>query len=161
MNTVSTIVLFLGLQIATLPSVHAGDRIVVSDTGALWAKRLLGSTDINFVFPRWSQRFDRSLDDVFAIQDEIAASVAASLRRTIAARGSTCVPGCCSGLRDWLVASGQGNSVRSSSRRRKDRTGGQKVRRSEGQERLTRCDRAASHEKLFRDGTVSWEVHRR
>src|SRR4030095_15798645 len=42
MNTVSTIVLFLGLQIATLPSVHAGDRIVVSDTGALWAKRLLG-----------------------------------------------------------------------------------------------------------------------
>ncbi len=29
---------------------------------------------------RWSQRFDRTLDDVFAIQDEIANSVAASLR---------------------------------------------------------------------------------
>src|SRR4029077_14436794 len=29
---------------------------------------------------RWSQRFDRTLDDVFAIQDEIAESVAASLR---------------------------------------------------------------------------------
>ncbi len=31
-------------------------------------------------YHRWSQRFDRTLDDVFAIQDEIAASVAASLR---------------------------------------------------------------------------------
>ena len=29
---------------------------------------------------RWSQRFDRTLDDVFAIQDEIAHSVATSLR---------------------------------------------------------------------------------
>ena len=29
---------------------------------------------------RWSQRFDRTLDDVFAIQDEIANSVATSLR---------------------------------------------------------------------------------
>jgi adenylate cyclase len=31
-------------------------------------------------YHRWSQRFDRTLDDVFAIQDEIAESVAASLR---------------------------------------------------------------------------------
>jgi len=31
-------------------------------------------------FHRWSRRFDRSLNDVFAIQDEIAESVAASLR---------------------------------------------------------------------------------
>src|SRR5262249_28249621 len=31
-------------------------------------------------FHRWSQRFDRTLDDVFAIQDEIAESVANSLR---------------------------------------------------------------------------------
>ena len=31
-------------------------------------------------YHRWSQRFDRRLDDVFAIQDEIATSVAASLR---------------------------------------------------------------------------------
>jgi TolB-like protein/tetratricopeptide (TPR) repeat protein len=31
-------------------------------------------------YHRWSQRFDRMLDDVFAIQDEIAESVATSLR---------------------------------------------------------------------------------
>jgi adenylate cyclase len=31
-------------------------------------------------YHRWSQRFDRRLDDVFAVQDEIAVSVAASLR---------------------------------------------------------------------------------
>ena len=31
-------------------------------------------------YHRWSQRFDRKLDDVFAIQDEIAKSVATSLR---------------------------------------------------------------------------------
>ena len=31
-------------------------------------------------YHRWSQRFDRTLDDVFAIQDEIAESVATSLR---------------------------------------------------------------------------------
>src|SRR5262245_49741667 len=34
-------------------------------------------------FHRWSQRFDRRLDDVFAIQDEIAESVATSLRGSI------------------------------------------------------------------------------
>ena len=34
-------------------------------------------------FHRWSQRFDRMLDDVFAIQDEIAESVAASLRGSV------------------------------------------------------------------------------
>ncbi len=31
-------------------------------------------------YHRWSQRFDRTLDDVFAIQDEIAESIARSLR---------------------------------------------------------------------------------
>ena len=31
-------------------------------------------------YHRWSQRFDRTLDDVFAIQDEIAEAVVASLR---------------------------------------------------------------------------------
>jgi adenylate cyclase len=31
-------------------------------------------------YQRWSQRFDRTLDDVFAIQDEIAEAVVASLR---------------------------------------------------------------------------------
>jgi adenylate cyclase len=34
-------------------------------------------------YHRWSQRFDRRLDDVFAIQDEIAESVAASLRGSV------------------------------------------------------------------------------
>lgn len=34
-------------------------------------------------FHRWSQRFDRKLDDVFAIQDEIAESVANSLRGNV------------------------------------------------------------------------------
>ena len=37
-------------------------------------------------FHRWSQRFDRTLDDVFAIQDEIAESVAASLRGDVLSR---------------------------------------------------------------------------
>jgi adenylate cyclase len=36
--------------------------------------------DVGTGYHRWSQRFDRTLDDVFAIQDEIAQSVAASLR---------------------------------------------------------------------------------
>jgi adenylate cyclase len=34
-------------------------------------------------FHRWSQRFDRKLEDVFAIQDEIAESVVASLRGSV------------------------------------------------------------------------------
>jgi len=34
-------------------------------------------------YHRWSQRFDRKLDDVFAIQDEIAESVVTSLRGTM------------------------------------------------------------------------------
>jgi TolB-like protein/Flp pilus assembly protein TadD len=34
-------------------------------------------------YHRWSQRFDRRLDDVFAIQDEIAECVASSLRGTV------------------------------------------------------------------------------
>ena len=34
-------------------------------------------------YHRWSQRFDRLLDDVFAIQDEIAESVATSLRGSV------------------------------------------------------------------------------
>ncbi len=36
--------------------------------------------DVATGYHRWSRRFDRKLDDVFAIQDEIATSVAASLR---------------------------------------------------------------------------------
>ena len=34
-------------------------------------------------YHRWSQRFDRTLDDVFAIQDEIAESVVTSLRGSV------------------------------------------------------------------------------
>ena len=34
-------------------------------------------------YHRWSQRFDRKLEDVFAIQDDIAASVVASLRGNV------------------------------------------------------------------------------
>ena len=37
-------------------------------------------------YHRWSQRFDRRLDDVFAIQDEIAECVASSLRGTVLSR---------------------------------------------------------------------------
>ena len=37
-------------------------------------------------YHRWSQRFDRKLDDVFAIQDEIAESVATSLRGSLLSR---------------------------------------------------------------------------
>jgi adenylate cyclase len=36
--------------------------------------------DVANGYHRWSQRFDRTLDDVFAIQDEIAEAVVASLR---------------------------------------------------------------------------------
>jgi TolB-like protein/Flp pilus assembly protein TadD len=38
-------------------------------------------------FHRWSQRFDRTFDDVFAIQDEIAESVATSLRGSVLSQG--------------------------------------------------------------------------
>jgi hypothetical protein len=37
-------------------------------------------------YHRWSQRFDRTLDDEFALQDEIAASVATSLKRNVLGR---------------------------------------------------------------------------
>jgi hypothetical protein len=39
-------------------------------------------------YHRWSHRFDRTLDDVFAIEDEIAESVATSLRGTAAVSAS-------------------------------------------------------------------------
>ena len=39
--------------------------------------------DIASGFHRWSQRFDRKLEDVFTIQDAIASSVVASLRGTL------------------------------------------------------------------------------
>ena len=39
--------------------------------------------DVATGYHRWSQRFDRTLDDIFAIQDEIAESTVASLRGSI------------------------------------------------------------------------------
>jgi adenylate cyclase len=42
--------------------------------------------DVGTGYHRWSQRFDRTLDDVFAIQDEIAQSVAASVRGGVLSR---------------------------------------------------------------------------
>ena len=40
-------------------------------------------------YHRWSRRFDRALEDIFAIQDEIAESVATSMRADIL-RDETC-----------------------------------------------------------------------
>lgn len=37
-------------------------------------------------YHRWSQKFDRTVDDIFAIQDDIAQSVATSLRGTVLSR---------------------------------------------------------------------------
>lgn len=34
---------------------------------------------------KWSERYDRELEDVFAIQDEIAQAIATSLRTTLSA----------------------------------------------------------------------------
>ncbi len=41
--------------------------------------------DVNDGYHRWSQRFDRSAEDVFAIQDEIAERVATALRGVLSA----------------------------------------------------------------------------
>jgi non-specific serine/threonine protein kinase len=48
----------------------AGDRLRVT----------VQLVDVNDGYQRWSQRFDRRLEDVFAIQDEIAEAVATALR---------------------------------------------------------------------------------
>ncbi len=42
--------------------------------------------EVSTGYHRWSQRFDRKLDDVFAIEDEIAESVATSLRGSVLSR---------------------------------------------------------------------------
>jgi adenylate cyclase len=42
--------------------------------------------EVDSGYHRWSKRFDRRLDDVFAIQDEIAESVATSLRGSVLSR---------------------------------------------------------------------------
>ena len=43
--------------------------------------------EVSTGYRRWSRRFDRACDDVFAIQDEIAASVATSLRGSMLSEG--------------------------------------------------------------------------
>jgi TolB-like protein len=45
--------------------------------------------DVATGYRRWSQRFDRTLDDVLAIQDEIAESIATSLRGSGVSRRET------------------------------------------------------------------------
>lgn len=61
----------LGVETLLEGSVRkAGDRLRVT----------VQLIDVATGYHRWSQRFDRQLDDVFAIQDEIAQSVVASLR---------------------------------------------------------------------------------
>jgi non-specific serine/threonine protein kinase len=54
----------------------AGDRLRVT----------VQLVDVANGYHRWSQRYDRSLEDVFAIQDEIAESVATALRGILTAR---------------------------------------------------------------------------
>jgi non-specific serine/threonine protein kinase len=61
------------LRVATLleGSVRkAGDRLRIT----------VQLIDVDTGYHRWSQRFDRRMDDIFAIQDEIAAEVASCLR---------------------------------------------------------------------------------
>jgi adenylate cyclase len=41
----------------------------------------------------WSESYDRTLDDIFAVQDDIARSVAAALQVTLLARSRATGPG--------------------------------------------------------------------
>jgi non-specific serine/threonine protein kinase len=52
---------------------RAGNRIRIN------AQLVDASTD----FPVWSERYDREMEDVFAVQDEIASKIAAALRITL------------------------------------------------------------------------------
>jgi non-specific serine/threonine protein kinase len=52
---------------------RAGNRIRIN------AQLLDSATD----FPVWSERYDREMEDVFAVQDEIASKIAAALRLTL------------------------------------------------------------------------------
>lgn len=52
---------------------RAGNRIRIN------AQLLDSTTD----FPVWSERYDREMEDVFAVQDEIASKIAAALRITL------------------------------------------------------------------------------
>jgi adenylate cyclase len=62
---------------------HLGARAVVQGSVRTCNDRLrvtVQIVDTATGFQQWSRRFDRTFDDVFAIQDEIAATVAASVR---------------------------------------------------------------------------------
>jgi non-specific serine/threonine protein kinase len=52
---------------------RAGNRLRIN------AQLMDASTD----FPLWSERYDREMEDVFAVQDEIASKIAAALRITL------------------------------------------------------------------------------
>jgi len=52
---------------------RAGNRLRIN------AQLIDASTD----FPLWSERYDREMEDVFAVQDEIASKIAAALRITL------------------------------------------------------------------------------
>lgn len=52
---------------------RAGNRLRIN------AQLVDASTD----FPMWSERYDREMEDVFAVQDEIASKIAAALRITL------------------------------------------------------------------------------
>jgi adenylate cyclase len=72
-----------------------GVRYVLEGSVRKAAKRLRITAqliDCSNGFHLWSERFDRDLDDVFAIQDEIAQAVAAKLRVTFGV-GPTRLPG--------------------------------------------------------------------
>ena len=58
---------------------RAGDRVRV--TAQL--------VDADNGYQLWSQRFDRELSDIFAIQDEIAAIIVTELRLELAGRATT------------------------------------------------------------------------
>ena len=64
----------LGVSYVLVGSLRrAGNRLRIN------AQLIDASTD----FPLWSERYDREMEDVFAVQDEIASKIAAALRITL------------------------------------------------------------------------------
>ncbi len=56
----------------------SGDRVRIS----------LKLVDLESGFPVWSERYDKTLDDIFAVQDEISRAVVAKLRNTFTSPGN-------------------------------------------------------------------------
>ena len=69
----------------------AGDRIRVT------AQLIEGGTDTHL----WSQTWDRTLDDVFAIQDEIAADVVSKLQVSLGGELPTSRRTCWTSILPW------------------------------------------------------------